>query len=285
MKNIIWLASYPKSGNTWFRIFLTNLLQDKNKPADINQLERTPIASARKIFDEMVGVDAANVSHEEIDSLRPEVYEYLSRQAKETRFFKIHDAYTFVDNGCPLVSFNATRGAIYIIRNPLDVAVSFANHSGVSIDKCIERMNDESFCFCNKPGRLHNQLRQRLLSWGGHVCSWVDAKNLDLHLIRYEDMKHKPVETFTGAVKFAGLEKTSEQIKKALEFSHISEMQRQEQKNGFLEKSASCKSFFNKGELGYWREVLNSRQAKSIIQKHKDVMERFGYLNGKGELK
>lgn len=283
MKNIIWLASYPKSGNTWFRVFLTNLLRDNDEPVDINQLDSTPIASARKIFDEAVGIEASDLSHDEVDRLRPEVYRFLSDQAKETRFLKIHDAYTFIESGRPLVPLHATRGVIYFIRNPLDVAVSFANHSGISLDKSIERMNDESFCFSNKPGRLHNQLRQRLLSWGGHVRSWVDNENLDLHVMRYEDMKRKPVKTFTDAVKFAGLQKTTEQIKKALKFSHISEMQRQEQENGFLEKSPVCKAFFHKGQIGYWGEVLSDYQANTIIKAHKDVMERFGYLNRKGE--
>ena len=283
MKNIIWLASYPKSGNTWFRVFLTNLLQANDKPADINRLERTPIASARWIFDEAVGIEAADLSYEEIDRLRPEVYEYLSKQTKETRFLKIHDAYTYIDNGRPLVSPDATRGVIYFIRNPLDVAVSFANHSGISIDKSIERMNDESHCFCSRPGKLHNQLRQRLLSWGSHLRSWVDADNLDLHLIRYEEMKHNPEETFTNAVKFAGLEKSHEEIINALKFSHISEMQKQEDEDGFREKAPDCKFFFHKGETGYWRDVLTDDQIKKIIKAHEEVMEMFGYLNSKGE--
>ena len=145
-------------------------------------------------------------------------------------------------------------------------------------------MNDESHCFCAKHDRLHNQLRQRLLTWSGHVRSWVDAENLDLHLMRYEDMKNRPVETFTDAVKFIGWEKSHAQIKKALEFSHISELQRQEKKNGFKEKAPGCKSFFSKGRIGYWRDKLTKNQVNKIINAHQDIMERFGYLNRKGEL-
>jgi hypothetical protein len=144
-------------------------------------------------------------------------------------------------------------------------------------------MNDESYFLCNEPGLVHNQLRQRLLSWSSHVRSWVDAGNLDVHVMKYEDMKRCSLETFTKGAIFAQLEKSPAQIKKALQFSQFNELQRQEQENGFVEKSPECKVFFHKGEIGYWREVLSDYQANTIIKAHKDVMERFGYLNAKGE--
>jgi hypothetical protein len=282
MKNIVWLASYPKSGNTWFRIFLENLIQDKEQPVDINQLENTPIASSRLIFDEAVGIPAAELSNEEVDFLRPEVYQYLAREAKETLFLKIHDAYTLLDNLTPLVPSEVTRGVIYFIRNPLDVAVSFANHSGISVTESIARMSNESYSFCESPGRLHNQLRQRILSWSSHVHSWIDCKDLDLHLVRYEDMKTNPVKTFSRAVKFAGLNKSQAQIEKALKYSNIEELQHQERERGFREKASQSPAFFNKGKIGYWREELSEKHVKSIIKAHKNLMERFGYLDTNG---
>ncbi len=278
MKNIIWLASYPKSGNTWFRLFLSNLRQDSDKPADINQLERMPIASGRAVFDDITGIAAADLSHDEIDNLRPEVYRFLAEEAKEPRFLKIHDAYTYVNGGKPLVPPEATRGVIYFIRNPLDIAVSFTNHSGISIASTIERMNDESFCFCDSTAKLDGQLRQRLLSWSGHVRSWTEAPGLDIHVMRYEDMKQNPRETFTAAARFAGLEHPPERIEKALRLSDFKKVQRQEQEKGFNEKSPACGSFFYKGESGYWRDVLNEEQAQTIINTHKEVMKQFGYV-------
>lgn len=282
MKNIVWLASYPKSGNTWFRIFLANLLADKNQPIDINQLGNTPIASSRWIFDDLVGIPAAELSHDEIDVLRADLYRHLSDNAKETLFLKIHDAYTLLDNATPLVPPEATRGVLYFIRNPLDVAVSFANHSGISISESIARMNDEAFGFCESPEKLHNQLRQKLLSWSSHVLSWTNCKDLDIHVVRYEDMKSKPLETFSAAAKFAGINKPPEQIAKALKFSCLEELQRQEKEKGFQEKSSKCPFFFNKGQIGYWREELNERHIESIMLAHKQVMLSFGYLNQTG---
>jgi len=279
MNSIIWLASYPKSGNTWFRVFLTNLRGEEDGPADINKLRSTPIASARGIFDDEAGVEASDLTFDEIDRLRPEIYTYLAEQAEETLFMKVHDAYTSNDKSIPLFPEKATTGAIYIIRNPLDVAISFAHHSGWDYNKAILRMADEESAFCARPKRLHNQLRQKLLSWSSHVKSWTEQAPFPVCVLRYEDMKQKPLETFEKAVQFSGLEYGRKQILKALELSSFEELQRQEKEDGFKEKSPSSDMFFRKGKIGSWREELTEKQVKHVIHDHREVMQRFKYLD------
>ena len=73
MGGIYWLASYPKSGNTWFRTFLRNLIEDGDQPADINDLSTGSIASSRGWLDEVLGFDTAELDPDEVDRLRPEV--------------------------------------------------------------------------------------------------------------------------------------------------------------------------------------------------------------------
>jgi len=278
MGGTIWLASYPKSGNTWFRVFLSNLLGEQDRPADINDLHSTPIASARGIFDDAVGIEASDLTPDEIDRLRPEVYEKLAADAEETLFMKVHDAYILVDGKTPLFPKSATKGAIYIIRNPLDVAVSFAHHSAWNYDRSISEMADEKAAFCSKTKRLHNQLRQKLLTWSGHVLSWTEQTAFPVCVLRYEDMKESPAETFGRAVRFADLDHTDEQIEKALSMSTFEELKRQEGEKGFHEKSPASEMFFRKGEVGSWREELTDVQAERIIRDHRAVMERFGYV-------
>jgi len=278
MNGIIWLASYPKSGNTWFRVFLTNLRGEDDGPAQINRLNSMPIASARGIFDDEAGVEASDLTPDEIDRLRPEIYKQLTANADEKLFMKVHDAYTFNDKNIPLFPEKATAGAIYIIRNPLDVAVSFAHHSGWDYDKAILGMADEEFAFCVKPERLHNQLRQRLLSWSSHVKSWTEQAPFPVCVIRYEDMKQNSLETFEKAVQFSGLQYGRKQILKALKLSSFEELQRQEKEDGFKEKSPNSDMFFRKGEVGSWREALAEKQAQRIINDHRGVMRSFGYL-------
>lgn len=154
MGNIIWLASYPKSGNTWFRAFLSSLLSKTDAPVDINCLEGGPIFSARAVFDSTTFIQSSDLLPDEIDNLRPLVYEELSRKAADRLFIKAHDAYTYLDNGRPLFPSNATGGAIYLIRNPLDVAVSYANHLSCDLEKAISLLNDVGNAMCANPKTL-----------------------------------------------------------------------------------------------------------------------------------
>ena len=284
MNGIVWLASYPKSGNTWFRTFLTNFLRDSDTPANINDLDGGPIASARVPFDEAVGYDSGEMTFDEIDALRPEVYLQWASEAKEQMFCKIHDAYTVLPDGRALIPPEATACALYFVRNPLDVAVSFAHHSGLDrFDRIIRQMAREENSFCETDATEQNQLRQKLLSWSGHVKSWADTPAIRVQVIRYEDMKLRPEETFATAVRFAGLPDDAARVKKAIEFSRFEELRQQEEKAGFGEKMPRARSFFRKGEIGSWREVLTPEQAVKIVTDHTEVMRRFDYLDDAGK--
>jgi aryl sulfotransferase len=284
MGGIIWLASYPKSGNTWLRAFLTNFLRHESQPANINALEGGPIAAARHLFDEAVGLEASDLTPEEIESYRPSVHRHMAAHSPSTVFLKIHDAFTYTGDGVPLVPVEASQGVIYILRNPLDVAVSFARHSNISLDESIRRMADESFALASTPSRLHLQLRQKLLSWSSHVLSWVEAPGLRVHVARYEDMHRHPHETFMGIVQFAGLSDDPEWVDRALERSSFASLQRQEQMYGFAGRSPHAESFFRKGQVGSWREVLTEVQIERLLHDHAPVMRRFGYLTDTGEI-
>ena len=281
-KNIIWLASYPKSGNTWFRVFLTNLMNESDEPADINKLNSSPIASSRTLFDEATGLSSGEMTFDEIDNLRPEVYEYLAGKAGKTVFHKIHDAYTYNLAGEPIIPESATKGVLYFIRNPLDVAVSFAHHSSTTIDKMIDSMNSMKHSFCSRAYKQSNQLRQKLLSWSAHVISWTEEAPLPVHVVRYEDMVYRPEATFAAAASFAGLTYSDEQIQKAIRFSNILELQKQELKKGFKEKAPGASSFFRKGTTGGWQFELTQEQSEKIIEQHFKVMRKFGYLDEQG---
>jgi hypothetical protein len=277
-RKIVWLASYPKSGNTWFRIFLANLQNNGTVPIDINALEKSLMASNRLLFDEATGISSADLTFGEIEALRPEVYEHIARQSEDLVFQKIHDAYTCNISGKPLIPESATRCVLYFVRNPLDVAVSFAHHNNTSCAAIIGEMNNDEYSFYQRPDKLNLQLTQRLLTWSNHVLSWVDDSGLPLKVIRYEDMKERPFETFKAAIEFVGFACNDEQIEKAIRFSSFDILREQEQEKGFREKSPSSKSFFRKGLVGSWKEELSPGEAQTVIQNHHAVMERFGYL-------
>lgn len=281
MSGIFWLASYPKSGNTWLRTFLRNLQEDGDEPADINDLSTGSIASARGWLDEVLGFDTAELDPEEVDRLRPDVYRWALRE-DEIGYHKIHDAYTLTSAGEPLVSREATLGALYILRNPLDVAPSYANHNHSSIDDAIQCMGEAEHALCRSRKSLPNQTRQRLLTWSEHVLSWVDAPDLDLEVIRYEDMQVSPLETFSRAARFLRLPGDPIRVEKAIRFSEFKVVAAQEREKGFREKPPKTKFFFRQGRSGDWRAKLTPEQIDRIVADHGQVMRRFGYLDGDG---
>lgn len=276
---VFWLASYPKSGNTWFRVFLQSLLKGADEPLDLNALNTGAIASAREWMDGALGFKSGLLSHDELDALRPGVYREYSRNLTQAAYHKVHDAYTYLPDSEPLLPVEGCLGALYFIRNPLDVAISFANHSCCSIDKAIEYMNDSSFAFAAKPLKQSHQIRQWLLSWSMHVTSWTEARAINLLVIRYEDMVNQSLATFTKAARFLELDVSEAQIQSALAKTAMDKLQSLEAKTGFREKPAKVAHFFRKGVVGDWKDTLTEEQINRIVQIHHEVMRTYGYLD------
>jgi len=280
MGNILWIASYPKSGNTWFRMFLSHILRDEISSIDINQYESDGIASARNAFDYYSGLDSTDLTREEIERLRPDVYEKMSATAEGLLIIKAHDAYKTLPDGRHLFPSPATKAAVYLLRNPLDVLVSYAHHNGQSIEKTIKAMNNADHTLSYKKNNALSQLPHFLGTWSHHVQSWTEIPSFT-YVIRYEDLHQKPLDTFKKAAEAIGLNKSTERIKKAIEATSFDNLQKQEQEKGFHERPHSSSSFFRSGKLGSWRESLTEKQAGAIIEKHSVMMKRYGYLDHK----
>ena len=280
---ITWLASYPKSGNTWVRALLSNYVRAVNAPADINALSSS-LASSRSAFDLVTGIDASVLTADEIDEIRPALYRALARERSSELFMKVHDAYNHNRLGEPLFPSDVTRCAIYIVRNPLDVSVSFAHHLGWPLGRAVAAMSAETFRLASDTGRLEDQLRQQLRSWSGHVRSWLEDTPFRVGIVRYEDLVGAPVETFTQIVQALGFPIDGARIHWAIESSRFERLQSQERENGFVERSPASKVFFRRGQVGDWRHVLDSEDVKRLLDDHGPVMQRLGYLSATGEL-
>jgi len=280
MAKITWLASYPKSGNTWMRVLLTNYLRDGDSPADINRLDGGPIASARRWFDEWVGVESSALDDEMIEVLRPGVYRCMAREEQTDIYMKVHDAWSRTSQGEGLFPAEVTAGVVYILRNPLDMAASCANHWGASVEQAVQNLCDPDYSLARSLGGMVDQLRQKMGTWSHHVGSWLDESGLPVHLVRYEDLRRNPVTTFAGVVQFCGFPTDQERVRKAVAFSDFSELQRQEQEKGFQERSVTASGgFFRKGQTGGWREELPDHLVNRLIDVHGETMRRFGYLD------
>jgi len=276
---ILWLASYPKSGNTWLRAYLANLFRNPPRPIPINELPNYALGDNFLIhYEQFSHRKAEDLTPEDIRRLRPRVHEWFANSSIDTVLVKTHNACAVVD-GQPLITPSATAGAIYVIRNPFDVAISFANHYQVTIQRAIDLLCDEDHVLPGSAG----QIDQVLLSWSLHVRSWIEAPDLRLHVMRYEDMQTKPYKTFVAVSEFLGLPIEPARIRKAIKFSSFRELKRQEDRAGFIEARPDGKArFFREGKVGAWRDVLSEDQVRQLIDAHGEVMRRFGYLDKDG---
>lgn len=284
MSGFVWLASYPKSGNTWFRMLVANLYAQGDEPADINSLpEAGGMASARAPFDYLLMADSGLLTHDEIDCLRPRLYEQMAcgvevepetDLAREARLVKVHDAYTLTPRGEKLLA--GAKKAIVIVRDPRAVAPALAHHNHVTIDQAIDLMNDPNATYCASNKSQPRQLRQKLLSWSGHVESWLNQQDIPIYLLRYEDMKANPVDVFLSAIHFAGRDVVPDQAMRAVDLADFSRLQAQEQEMGFRESSRG-RVFFRKGQSDSWKEELTPEQITRIETAHGSVMARLGY--------
>ncbi len=279
MGGIIWLASYPKSGNTWVRVFVANLFKNQTEPVDINKLSEFALGDARAEFYERVsGKPIEDMTDEELHRLRPQVHRLISNLRPDTVFAKTHNASMGFD-GVSLINPEVTAGAIYVIRNPLDVTVSYAHHFALSIDQTIEAMASE----INHVLTVGRNVFQVIGSWGGHVRSWTTAPGLRCHVLRYEDLSRKPLKACGGVVTYLGLPSDPARLRRAIRFSSFETLARQEKEAGFIEQSKINDQFFRKGRVGDWRNVLTQAQVEKVIEYQGDVMHDFGYLGKDGK--
>ena len=281
---IVWLASYPKSGNTWMRALLANCLADAGRAVPLNALP-FPVSVYGLVFDEAAGLAVEDFTGDEIESLLPAYLRFDLRRlvakqgARSHVYRKVHSAYVRNRSGQPLFPEDATAGAVYIVRNPLDVAVSWAFH-GEEGDcaKSVARLNDAR---ATVGGRGRDQPRQRLLDWSGNVESWCAAP-FPVCVVRYEDMLADAVAELRRVVRFLRIEDVSEaRLRRAAAHAGFANLRQSEAREGFREKpSKNPGFFFREGRAGGWRQHLSAVQARDLASMHWVTMEAFGYDPG-----
>lgn len=258
------------------RIFLANYLEKDGRKVGINEIPSLPAVS-RQLFDRETGLGSSYLTGVEIFRLRPLLYEWIASRAEEERYMKIHDPLVEVSPGLPLISIRGTARVVYIIRNPLDVAVSLADFLGLDIDGAIALMGRHDW---NYRSRGDTVLYCPWVSWSFHVESWLSNRWFSVHTVRYEDLKNDPSLFFGGVVRFLGLSFDEDRLIKAVANSDFNELRQQEEETPYKGRGPYAKSFFRKGVAGGWRETLNKGQIKQIINAHGRVMAQFGYLDG-----
>jgi hypothetical protein len=272
----VWLASYPKSGNTWVRALLTALLLE-DRELDINRLGHGPIASARGHLEHYLGLVSSDLTRAEIAALRPLADLALNDELQHTRYRKIHDALFSAVNAQPIVAPQATLGAVYIVRDPRDVAVSFAHHFGRDAAWAVERMCDRRSSGERTVKRIGPQVHQHLGSWSEHVRGWTEQRLFPVIVVRYEDLHADTTRQLAHITRLGGLDVSAQAIAAAVRAARFEHLREQETRDGFRERAAGERQFFRRGQIGAWRDELPAELADRIVQDHGMVMRRFGY--------
>lgn len=276
-QRLVWLASYPKSGNTWVRLLLNAYCHPERYRFDINRIDVGLHAGNRELFDRVIGPEASDLTPAEIERYRPAVYRQLALEAEEPLFIKVHDRWRHTLNGEALFPADCTRVVIYLVRDPRAVAPSYADHAGWPIDEAIAHMANAKHDHCPQHDRLPAQLHQPLGSWSQHVQSWLEQTELPVHRVRYEDLLRASEAEFAALIQAAGLPLEQKRLTHALAQTRFERLQAQEAAIGFKERLPKAKRFFRCGQVDGWRDELTAEQCQRIEADQGAVMARLRY--------
>lgn len=245
---IYWIASYPKSGNSWARAFLTSLITEGALTATGKSPQVIPDENLGRFYKPFLKKPFEAAGAPELAAIRPRAHRMIASKSQNFALVKTH-ALLGVHHGTPTVTFDVTAGAIYLVRNPLDVAVTYSEHRKKDLDDTIAAMNDSE----RIAKRLPNRSYEIIGSWSENVASWTKPHDRIL-VLRNEDMLNDPDAEFRRMVQFLRMDVSADQLARALEKS----------------RSAADAS-------GRWRTVLTEAQVAQLVSRHEVTMKRFGY--------
>lgn len=271
LQRIIWLASYPKSGNTWMRMLLAHYFMPAGQAPDINNIRAFTTGDVRKdFFDAAVRGSYHGSTPYDWIKVRPQAMRLIAASKPGHHFVKTHcQAIRF--EGVDIIPPEVTAAAIYIIRNPFDLAPSFARHQSSDIDAAIERMQREDTMMGTDSG-----IFDALGRWDDHVQTWTNAPGLPLKVVRYEDLLTHPARVMRGLLSdFLKLKVDKPKLARAIKATEFSQLKKQEETLGFTERPRGMTSFFAKGRSGVWKDDLTPGQVGTIRSAFLPVLERW----------
>ena len=284
---IVWLASYPKSGNTWIRSFLSSLLFTKDGTADLEVVKKIPQYPLRKYFKELV---------DDFENLEQLAENWIPSQDllnldNKIKFFKTHHIMCNITNKS-FTNYKNTFGVIYIVRDPRNVITSILNH--FSKKNYLEAMNflfDEhkiiglNNTLKDEKNTKDNNILTLISSWKTHYNSWKTFKKNFL-LIKYENLINDKENEFQKIRIYLqdklNLSFDDKKFEKAIESNLFQNLKDIELKKGFIESVTDNdnkkKNFFHLGPKNDFKKILDEKISSEIEKNFFDEMKELDYI-------
>ena len=283
---IIWLASYPKSGNTWVRSFLNSLLFNKNNEANLSELNRIDQYPKRSHFLNLV-TKIDNMDELSSNWIRSQK---ILNQDNKVKFLKTHHALCKFKNSV-FTNGDVSLGVVHIVRDPRNVISSVLYHfSKKNYAEAKDFLFDENKAigkkFDTNDPNVNRNIFTVISSWKNHYNSWKQFKKNYL-LIKYEDLVQDPHKEFNKLSDFLSkilnLNFEEEKIESAVNANSFESLKKLEISNGFAEaikdkETGQIKRFFNLGPDNDWKKLLDNDLRENIEKEFKKEMIELGYI-------
>ena len=281
---IVWIASYPKSGNTWLRTLISSYYYSKDGTFHSDLIKQIGQFPEKKYFESFKynSKSVIGTTHFWIKA-----QEKINRD-KKIRFFKTHNVYGKINDN-HFTNKQNSLGCIYIVRDPRNVITSLSNHYELNYEDSLAWMvNHKKYIFDNRDGQDFGNF-QFISSWENNYKSWKNQKNFFVKFIKYEDLNSKTYEVFKDLIKFINVTSKNQNIfnknkaKKAIYSSSFDNLKAIETKNGFSEsvlskKSAKKISFFHLGPKNNWKNIFSKDYQNKLTLKFDSNLKELNYI-------
>ena len=276
---IIWIASYPKSGNTWVRSIISSYFFSKTGKFDFSLLKNISLYPSPKYFKNKI------YNPGEVSYFWEESQKKIIQQQKEI-FLKTHNALVAINNK-NFTSEKTTLGAIYIVRDPRNILSSLKNHYDFKdYNETLEFMKNKKKYIWDLRRKNDFSGFQFLGSWSDHYKSWTQNKNIKTLLVKYEDLEKDCYLTSHKLIKFIlllkGQKKKIDENKlfRSIETTKFDILRKKEIASGFDESiiiNDKKKSFFFQGPENKWQKNLPKEILLKAEREFKDDLNYFNY--------
>ena len=278
---IIWLASYPKSGNTWVRSFLSAYYYSNDGRFSFELLKKIRQFPSKEFFDQkLLSVEEASKNWL--------IAQKKIKDKKKLCFLKTHNVYGAF-KGNSFTTYEFTAGAIYIVRDPRNVLTSMMNHYSLNESDALKMINSPYRNLRDENDNDNYSNYSFISSWSNNFNSWKLSSNIKILLIKYEDLEKDTFKTFSKIINFTNniMKKDGkieeEKFKLAIETTNFDVLKKKEKFEGFDEaiyssKEGKMKPFFNLGKKNNYKRFLKPETSKAIESLFQKEMRELGYL-------